>query len=64
MNADAPPIAADYSREVMDRITRHIIGAAQRVSSQLGAGFVERVYENALTIELRKFGYPVEQHNF
>jgi GxxExxY protein len=61
MNADAPPIAADMTREDLDSLTRKIIGAAFRVSSQLGSGFLEKVYENALLHELRKAGLGVEQ---
>lgn len=34
--------------------TKKIIGCAFRVSNQLGPGFVEKVYENALIIELKK----------
>jgi GxxExxY protein len=61
MNADAPPIAADFSREELDSLTRQIIGAAFRVSSTLGQGFLEKVYENSLVHELRKAGLHVEQ---
>ena len=61
MNADAPPIAADMAREDLDSLTRKIIGAAFRVSAVLGAGFLEKVYENALLLELRKAGLGVEQ---
>ena len=35
-------------------ITEKIIGCAYTVSNTLGAGFLEKVYENALAIELRK----------
>ena len=54
--ADAPPIAADKPREWMDDLTARIIGAAYKVSSTLGSGFLEKVYENALAIELREAG--------
>ena len=51
MNADA----ADERRyTVINSVTYAIIGAAQRVSSGLGVGFLEKVYENALVWELRK----------
>jgi len=43
-----------------DALTRTIIGYALRVSRRLGVGFVEKVYENALVIELRKAGLVVE----
>ena len=47
-------------------ITSLIIKAFYNVYNQLGYGFLEKVYENALLIELRKFGlecsaqYPIE----
>ena len=61
MNADAPPIAADRSRAELDALSRRIIGAAFRVSSTLGQGFLEKVYENSLVLELRRAGLHVEQ---
>jgi GxxExxY protein len=61
MHADAPPMAADPSRIRLDEITRAVIGAAQTVSSRLGAGFLEKVYENALAVELRRRGLQVDQ---
>lgn len=42
-------------------LTQSIIGCAYEVSNQLGAGFLEKVYENALTIELRSQGLSVSQ---
>ena len=42
-------------------VTEAIIGAAYRVANTLGAGFLEKVYENALAIELRRRGHDVEQ---
>ena len=44
-----------------NRITGQIIGAAHTVSNTLGCGFLEKVYENALTVELRRSGLIVEQ---
>jgi len=40
-------------------ITKKIIGAAQRVHNTLGYGFLEKVYENAMLIELN-FGTKPE----
>lgn len=38
-----------------------MIGCAFRVLNTLGAGFLEKVYENALVHELRKHGLTVAQ---
>ena len=42
-------------------LTESIIGAAFEVSNTLGCGYLERVYENALALELRYRGHRVEQ---
>lgn len=42
-------------------LTQRIIGCAFTVHNTLKAGFAEKVYENALSIELRKSGIRVEQ---
>jgi GxxExxY protein len=42
-------------------ITHKIIGCAYTVHNKLGAGFLEKVYENALRIELLKNGFEVKQ---
>ena len=44
-----------------DKVTESIIGCAMKVSNTLGAGFLEKVYENALVLELLKAGHKVEQ---
>jgi GxxExxY protein len=44
-----------------EEITSDIIGAAFEVHKYFGFGFPEKVYENALVIELRKKGRKVEQ---
>ena len=43
-----------------DNITRKIIGCAFAVHNILGAGFIEKVYENSLAIELKKSGMNVQ----
>jgi len=42
-------------------VTEKIIGCAYRVSNNLGIGFVEKVYENALAHEIQKIGLKVAQ---
>lgn len=44
-----------------EELTGKIIGAAIEVHRQLGPGFIESVYENALVSELRKRGLKFEQ---
>jgi GxxExxY protein len=40
-----------------DELTGKIIGCAFKVHKALGSGFLEKVYENALRIELEKLGF-------
>ena len=42
-------------------ITEKIIAAFYKVYNTLGYGFLEKVYENAMAVELRKQGFNVEQ---
>lgn len=42
-------------------VYEQIRDAAQKVINTLGVGFLEKVYENALAVELRKRGLKVEQ---
>lgn len=44
-----------------DDLTQKIIGCAYKVHNTLGPGFLEKVYENALRIELEKLGLRVRQ---
>lgn len=52
---------ADERRLELDQITKKVISCVYRVSNTLGIGFLEKVYENALAIELRNSGLFVEQ---
>ena len=45
----------------LNRVSERIIGCAFTVLNTLGAGFLEKVYENALAHELRKAGLAVLQ---
>jgi GxxExxY protein len=58
MNTDSKPIVTSILVE--GELTEKILGAAFKVQNTLGAGFLEKVYENALSIELRKCGLVVE----
>lgn len=42
-------------------LTEKIIGCAYKVHSKLGAGFLEKIYENALMIELNDAGLSAQQ---
>lgn len=44
-------------------LTEKIIGAFFKVYNSLGYGFLEKVYENALFIELKKMNYYVEKQS-
>ncbi len=49
--------------EKLNQLTEKIIGCAFRVSNTLGCGFLEKVYENALAIEIRKATLTVAQQH-
>lgn len=57
MNADE----IHKRRHELDAVTEKIIGCIYRISNTLGSGFLEKVYENALAIELRKSGLKAQQ---
>ena len=44
-----------------DDLTQKIIGCAYKVHNALGPGFLEKVYENSLRIELERLGLEVKQ---
>ncbi|MFM9912076.1 MAG: GxxExxY protein [Methylophilaceae bacterium] len=45
----------------INQVTEQIIGCAYVVSNTLGSGFLEKVYENSMAIELRKAGLLITQ---
>jgi len=45
----------------LDVLTERIIGAAIRVHTELGPGFLESLYEEALSVELRLLGIGFER---
>lgn len=44
-----------------DGLTESVIGCEFMVSNELKTGFLEKVYENALALELREAGHAVQQ---
>jgi len=54
---------ADERRSRLDQITERIIGCVHQVSNVLGPGFLEKVYENALAVELGQVGVQVAQQH-
>jgi GxxExxY protein len=47
----------------LDRLSERIIGCAFTVSNTLGVGFLERVYGNALALEMAKAGLKAKQQH-
>ena len=52
---------ADKAKQQRDQLTEQIIGCCFKVHNALGAGFPERVYQNALVMSLRESGLCVER---
>ena len=50
-------------RSEFDILTEQIIGGAYAVSNSLGIGFLEKVYENAMVVELKRRGLRIDQQN-
>jgi GxxExxY protein len=63
MNADVAQMDADSVRVRLNELSRAIIGSAQVVSTRLGAGFLEKVYENALCRDLQRRRIAVAQQH-
>jgi GxxExxY protein len=51
----------EMTPEELNQLSEKVIGCAFKVLNTLGAGFLEKVYENALCHELRKAGLLVDQ---
>ena len=48
----------------IDDLAYQVIGAAFTVHNELGSGFLEKVYENAMIVELQELGFEVKaQHH-
>ncbi len=60
---DVPPGAGpNWGHLPHGQLTNAIIGAMFEVHNVLGPGFLEGVYANALAVELRRRGVPVERN--
>ena len=57
MNTDVK----DQKRADHDPLTEVVIGCVFRIANSLGTGFLEKVYENALALELGKTGLRIER---
>jgi GxxExxY protein len=54
-----PRMNADERR--LNQITERVIGCIYEVANRLGCGFLEKVYENALLVELTHAGLKAKQ---
>ena len=57
------PVDSNEPRLEINQITERVINCVYRVRNTLGSGFLEKVYENALAIELRESGLRVAQQH-
>lgn len=57
------PVNSEERRAKLNQLTERIIGCAYTVANELGCGFLEKVYENALGHELRKARLPFTQQH-
>jgi GxxExxY protein len=56
MNTDGTQIGSADAEYPLKDLTEKIIGAALEVHNHLGSGFLEKVYENAMLVEMRNRG--------
>ena len=63
MAAGEPKVPGYSAFASLNPITEKAIGCAYAVANTLGAGFLEKVCENALAYELRKAGLRVAQQH-
>ena len=60
MNADETQIKTGEKDFSLQPVTQHFIGAAFEVHNILGFGFLEKVYQRAMQVELQSRGIKVE----
>jgi GxxExxY protein len=51
----------DADENKLNSLSQVILGCAYKVSNELGTGFLEKVYENAMMVELTEAGLKVRQ---
>ena len=63
MNTDEMPdlASSESTRFLLKEETHRIIGCAFEVLNEIGHGFYEKIYENALVVEFGLQGIPCEQ---
>ncbi len=61
MDADERRYFLIMSEDDLNKISEKIIGGAYAVGNALGNGFLEKVYENALALEIKENGLDVKQ---
>jgi GxxExxY protein len=52
---------ANHPKLLEEELTEKILAAAFTVQNVLGSGFLEKVYENAMALQLQRMGLQVEQ---
>jgi GxxExxY protein len=55
--------AEHADQERLKELSGNVIGGAFNVLNTLGTGFLEKVYENSLALELRERGFSVKQQH-
>ena len=60
MSTDETQIPSDQKDYSLQPVTQQLIGAAFEVHNVLGYGFLERVYQRAMQVELESRGVGVE----
>ena len=60
MDTDETQIKAGEKDFSLQPVTQHLIGAVFEVHNVLGYGFLEKVYQRAMQVELRSRGVTVE----
>ena len=63
IQGDKGSMSSESNQVEINQLTEKIIACIYRVSNTLGSGFLEKVYENALAIELRNNGVKVVQQH-